>query len=131
MTGLKKGKMVIDYKRLRRINPEAARTTVLEYLQSNGGNISDCAKVFGLTRAVIYDIIRKKQQDNLQDRSRAPKRVANRTPPQIEQLVVNIRQQQNLGPKAISFKLYKEHQIDLSYGTIRGILRRADKILDG
>lgn len=136
MTGLKKdkigssSKIVINYKRLRRINPEAARTAVLEYLQARRGNISETAKVFGLTRAVIYDIIRKREQGSLQDRPRAPRRVANRTPRPIEQLVISIRQQEKLGPKAISFKLYKEHQIDLSYGTIRGILRRADKVLD-
>lgn len=136
MTGFKKNKrgssskVVINYKRLRKINPETARTAVLEYLQANKGNISETAKVFGLTRAVIYDIIRKREQGSLQDRPRAPKRVANRTSHLIEQLVISIRQQENLGPKAISFKLYKKHQIDLSYGTIRGILRRADKILD-
>lgn len=131
----KKEKIVIDYKRLRKINPEAARTAVLEYLKSNGNNVSDCAKVFGLTRAVIYDIIRKSKEGNLQDRSRAPKKVSNRTPGVIEQLVINIRQQEKreggkiLGPKAISFKIYREYKIDLPYGTIRGILRRMDKTL--
>lgn len=134
MSSSKKGEIVIDYKRLRKINPEAARTAVLEYLQSNRGNISGCAKIFGLTRAVVYDIIRKKQQGNLQDRSRAPKKVVNRTHRLIEQLVISLREQEKrggdkiLGPKAISFNLYKEHQIDLPYGTIRGILRRADKV---
>ena len=128
MSSSKKGKIVINYKRLRKINPEAARTAVLEYLKSNGGNVSDCAKVFGLTRTVVYDIIRKFKEGNLQDRSRTPKRVANQTPRMIEKLVVSISQQEKIGPKAISFKLYKEHQIDLPYGTIRGILRRADEV---
>ena len=125
----KKIKIIIDYKRLRKINPEAARTTVLEYLQSNKSNIADCAKVFGLTRTVIYDILRKNEDGNLQDRSRAPKNVANKTPRWIEQLVINIWQQERIGPKSISFKLYKEHDIDLPYGTIRGIIRRADRTL--
>ena len=31
----------IDYKMLRKINPETARMAVLEYLDSNGGNITD------------------------------------------------------------------------------------------
>jgi hypothetical protein len=31
----------IDYKALRKINPEAARQAVLECLKTNGGNIAD------------------------------------------------------------------------------------------
>ena len=34
----------IDYEQLRRINPEAARQAVLDYLESTGGNISQTAK---------------------------------------------------------------------------------------
>lgn len=37
--------MKIDYKALRKINPEAARMVVLEYLKAYGGNIADCARV--------------------------------------------------------------------------------------
>lgn len=122
------GKIIIDYQRLRKINPEAARTAVLEYLKSNGNNIANCAKAFGVTRMVVYDIIGKFKEGNLADRSRAPKKVANKTPQYIEQMVVDLRQRENIGAKAISFKLYKEYGIDLSYGTIRGILRRANRI---
>jgi hypothetical protein len=35
----------INYKTLRKINPEAARLTVIEYLSTNKGNISDAASV--------------------------------------------------------------------------------------
>ena len=34
----------IDYKALRWVNPETARLAVLEYLKTNGGNISDAAR---------------------------------------------------------------------------------------
>jgi len=46
---------------LRKIDPEAARKAVLEYLHSNGHNISQVALVFGVNRAVIYDILRKEE----------------------------------------------------------------------
>jgi len=49
----------IDYKQLRQINPEAARQAVLDYLESTGGNISHTAKVFGINRCVVYDILKK------------------------------------------------------------------------
>jgi hypothetical protein len=40
-TTLKGGK--INYQVLRRINPEAARLAVIEYLKTNKGNISEAA----------------------------------------------------------------------------------------
>jgi transposase len=52
----------IDYKRLRNIDPVAARTAVLEYLKSNGGNISTTVKVFGVKRSVVYDILKKRER---------------------------------------------------------------------
>jgi hypothetical protein len=50
----------IDYKQLRKVNPEAARLSVLEYLGANGHNISQAASVFGISRSVVYDILRKR-----------------------------------------------------------------------
>lgn len=68
----------IDYKNLRKISPEAARTTVLQYLKSNRGNIADCARVFGIERAVVYDILKKQKERDLKDRSKAPKKYLGR-----------------------------------------------------
>lgn len=65
-------KIKIDYKHLRRISPEAARTAVLDYLLSNKGNVADCARVFGVTRVTIYDILKKNIEGDLTDRSKAP-----------------------------------------------------------
>ena len=64
----------IDYKRLRKVSPEAARTAVLQYLKSNRGNISQTARVFGIQRVTVYDILKKQQTGNLKDRSKAPKK---------------------------------------------------------
>lgn len=66
--------MKIDYKKLRQLNPETARLAVLEYLSSNGGNISDCARTFAIQRVVVYDILKKSREGNLKDRSKAPKK---------------------------------------------------------
>lgn len=51
----------IDYKQLKKINPEAARRAVLGYLKTNNRNISQAACFFGINQAVIYDIIKKEQ----------------------------------------------------------------------
>jgi transposase-like protein len=40
---------------------------VLEYLESNGGNIAEAARVFGINRPVIYDILRKQREGDLRD----------------------------------------------------------------
>lgn len=114
----------IDYKNLRKINPEAARTAVLEYLSSNGGNVLDCSKVFGINRTVIYDIIKKGKESNLKDRSKAPKNIPHKTPPNIERIVVEIAQTTKLSPKRLGYHLMKYNRLDIPYGTLRHILRR-------
>jgi len=89
----------IDYKKLKRINPEAARRAVLEYLKSNGHNISQGAQVFGINRTVIYDILRKEKEGNLKDRSRVPHHQPRRTPTQIEDKVIKVKCQTRYGKR--------------------------------
>ena len=54
-------KGAIDYKNLRQFSPEAARRAVLEFLKT-AFNISKTAEMFGVNRAVVYDILRKEQK---------------------------------------------------------------------
>jgi transposase len=114
----------INYKALRKVNPEAARLAVLEYLNSNGGNISDCAKVFGIQRCIIYKILEKKKSGNLADSSRAPHNQPRKTSTKIEDKVVEIKNKTKLGPKRLSRYLKKYEDLIVPYGTIRHILRR-------
>ncbi|MBI4757983.1 MAG: helix-turn-helix domain-containing protein [Chloroflexi bacterium] len=89
----------IDYKQLRRINPEAARHAAIECLKSNGGNIAEAARTFGINRPVVYDILRKQQEGNLWDRSKAPKHQPRKTPGEIENKVIEVKNKTRLGPK--------------------------------
>ena len=114
----------IDYKVLRRVNAEAARLAVIEYLSSNGSNISQAAAVFGIQRAVVYDILKKQQEGDLTDRNKAPKTSPRRTSPEVEDKVIEIKNQTRLGPKRLSIHLNKYHRLRVPYGTIRHILRR-------
>jgi transposase-like protein len=52
----------IDYKTLRKLNPEAARRAVLEYLASCEHNVAETARAFGLTRATVYAICAKSEK---------------------------------------------------------------------
>jgi transposase len=119
----------IDYKALRQVNPEAARLAVLEYLRTNGGNISDAARVFGINRSVVYDILTKQAEGDLKDRSRVPKRQPNKTPAETEQKVVKARNKTRMGPKRLSIYLRKYEGIEVPAGTIRHILRRNKPLL--
>ena len=51
----------IDYKQLRKINPEAARLAVLEYLKTNGHHVSQAAFIFGINRSAVYAILKKER----------------------------------------------------------------------
>ena len=77
----------IDCQQLRIINPEAARRTVLDYLDSFGGNISPTAKIFGINRCVVYNILKKQASADLSDRPRRPKHQPNKTPATIEEKI--------------------------------------------
>ena len=62
----------INYKVLGKINSEAARLTVIEYLSTDKGNISEAVRTCGIQRTVVYDILKKKKEGDLKDSSRAP-----------------------------------------------------------
>lgn len=120
----------IDYKKLRKINPEAARRAVTEYLKTNGHHISQTAAVFGINRTVIYDIITKDKEGDLRDRSRVPKHQPKRTPAPIEDIVVSAKNKTRLGPERLSRYLKQYEGITVPAGTVRHILRRNKKRLN-
>jgi DNA invertase Pin-like site-specific DNA recombinase len=69
-TTLKVGK--INYKILREINPKAVRLAAIEYLKTNKDNVSEVDRAFKIQRTVIYDILKKKKEGDLRDRSCTP-----------------------------------------------------------
>jgi transposase len=119
----------IDYKALREVNPEAARLAVLEYLKTNGGNRLEAARVFGINRSVVYDILSKQAAGDLKDRSRVPKHQPNKTPAETEEKVIEVRNKTRMGPKRLSIYLSKYEGIQVPAGTIRHILRRNKHLL--
>lgn len=118
-------KVLINYKKLRKISVEAARTAIIEYLTTNGGNISDCAKAFGIQRLTVYNILKKSQEGDLMDRSKAPRKVANKTPEYILSQILEAKQETGFGPTRLTKYLLEHYNIEISYGTLRGILKRS------
>jgi transposase len=124
----------IEYNKLRRINPEAARRAVIEYLKSNGHNISQGAQVFGINRTVIYDFLRTEKEDNLKDRSRAPHHQPRRTPAQIEDQVIKVKCQTRYGAERLSRYLKQQEGLSLppgQSGISSGETERRSPLLSG
>ncbi len=118
----------IDYKEIRRINPEAARRAVLEYPSSTGrtkeGNISQAGRLFGINRAVVYDIIKKDREGDLKDCSKGPKHQPRKTSALIEDKVIGVKNRTRLGPERLKRYLKQHEGLEVPQGTIRHILRR-------
>jgi len=115
---------MIDYKELRKTSPETARAAVVEYWKGNSHNVSDAARMFGINRCVVYDILRKWAEGDLRDRPRTPRRQPNKTPPEIEDQVVAAKNKTRLGPERLTRYLRKYEELSVPAGTIRHILRR-------
>lgn len=114
----------ISYKVLRKINPEAARTAILQYAASVNNNISLTASFFGVTRLTVYDILEKSKVGDLNDRHKAPKKVANKTLNRVILKIIGARKRYGFGAKRLSDYLLKQNKIKISPGTVKGILKR-------
>lgn len=114
----------MDYKTLKKLSPETARQAVLQYLSSNKGNISDCAKFFRVQRLTVYDILKKAQQSDLTNRSKAPKTVRNKTPLAIERIILQTKLSTGYGAKKLSKYLALNFNLQLPVSTIKGVIKR-------
>lgn len=100
------------------MNRETAQLAVLEYLKTNGKNVSDTARVFGINIPVLRNILRRQQEGDVRDRSEVPKHQPNKTAPQIEDQVIEVKNKTRMGPKRLSIYLKKYEEISVPAGTI-------------
>jgi transposase-like protein len=114
---------IIDYKNLRRLDPEAARQAVLDYLEAVDGNVSAAARAFDITRNVVYDIRARARDGALADRSRRPHHQPTRTPPDVEDRVIAARNRTRLGYERLAKHLAAQG-LRIPWPTVRNILKR-------
>lgn len=119
----------LDYRELRTISPKAARKAILQILKSTHGNVAATAKLLHTTRRTIYKTLKKETAGNLDDSSKAPQTIHNRTAKHIEEKVIAIKKKTRYGPIRIADELKDQYGITLSTYTIRNILRRHKKRL--
>lgn len=117
----------LDYQELRSISPKAARQAILQIYKANHEKVSATARMLGITRRTVYKALSKRIAGNLDDTSRAPKVVHNKTPEAIAEKVIKLKKKTNYGPIRLKEELEAVYQINLSQHTIRNIVRRNRK----
>lgn len=96
------------------------RRLLVERVRS-GQPVAHVAKAMGVSRQCAHRWINRFNEaglDGLQDRSSRPHRIANQTPPDVEDTVITARQQRRCGPDRLSWDL------GVPARTITRILRR-------
>ncbi len=96
-----------------------------------GSNLSQVCRRFGISRPTGYLWLKRYKQESfsgLIDRSRKPHRSPNRTPSEIENLVLSYHQQFGEGAKKIAFYLAQNEGIELPAITAHRILKRHGKV---
>lgn len=114
----------LSYLELRKISPQAARQAIIQIFRSTQNNVAETARLLETTRATIYKALKKQKCGRLDDLSRAPTHVANKTAESIEQKVVVLKAKINYGPVRLAQEMKLQHGITLSSHTIRNIIRR-------
>jgi transposase len=121
----------LDYQELRTISPKAARQAILQILKANDGKVSATARMLGVTRRTVYKALLKRSAGNLDDASRAPKVIHNKTPKEIEEKVLRLKRKTNYGPLRLKEELEAVYALRLSEHTIRNIVRRNRERIKG
>ena len=80
--------------------------------------------MFGITRTVVYNILKKEKEGDLRDRSGAPRHQPRKTPAAVEDKVIEVKNRTHLGPERLSRYLLDHEGLSVPPGTIRHILRR-------
>jgi hypothetical protein len=101
----------------------------VEHPKTNQHNIYDAARAFGINHSVVYDILKKQAGGDFKDHSQVPKHQHNKTPPEIEQKVIEVKNKTRLGRHRLSLYLCKCEEVDVPAGTIRQLLRRNRHLL--
>ncbi len=96
------------------------------------GNIflAKTARLLEISRPTVLKWLKRffqKGEAGLENHSSRPHTSVNKTPDQIEQLVLEIFAKTNYGFRRIAKVLKRRYGIKISYGTVRNILRRHNK----
>ena len=112
--------MIVSYHELRMIAPRKAREVVRKILAGTGGNVSEAARIAGISRHTV----RRARDGALDDGSRRPGGSPRRTPKAYERLVVTEAKRTRFRYRRLAAYLTRKYSVTLSEHTVRAILRR-------
>ena len=112
--------MIVSYHELRMIAPRKAREVARKVLTSRGGNVSETARILGISRQTV----RRARDGDPDDRSRRPGRSPRGTPKAYEKLIVAEAKRTRFRYRRLAAYLKRKYAIAFSEHTVRAILRR-------
>lgn len=118
--------VVLNYSSLYKLNPETARSAILEVFKQTG-NISKTARMFSTTRKVVYLAIQKDAEGTLADKSHVAKVIHNKTAEETAEKVIVLKNTTKFGYRRIAKEMKDKHGIEVAESTVRNVLTRARK----
>ena len=111
---------MISYHDVREVSSCKARELVRKVLARNHGNVSEVARVLGISRHTV----RRARDGGLDDLSRRPHHSPRKTPDSFESLIVAEGKRTGFRYRRLSSYLQRKYGLVFSEDTVRAILRR-------
>ncbi len=112
--------MSILYHELREIEPSKARELVRKVLAKNNGNVSETARILGISR----NTLRRARDGSLEDLNRRPHHSPNKTEHLLEELIVKESKRTGFRYRRLASYMWGKYSLKISENTIKAILKR-------
>ncbi len=121
----------LGYHEVLKLSPVAAHKQIVDcYFHKAGRKVAKTARLLEISRPTVLKWLKRFFQEGeagLENHSSRPHTSPNKTPDEIEHLVLEIFAKTNYGFRRIAKILKRRYGIKISYGTVRNILRRHNK----
>ena len=101
---------------------KAGRILAREILERNNGDVSKAAKILGISRLTV----RRARDGNLEDESKAPKSIKNKTSFNLESIVIEEGKKTGYRYRRLTNYIYRKYALRLNENTVKAILKRND-----
>ena len=99
---------------------KAARVVARKILEQNNGNVLKTAHILGASRLTV----RRARDGNLEDESKTPKNIKNKTPFNLESVVIEEGKNTGYRYRRLTNYIYRKYGLTLNENTVKAILKR-------